>query len=290
MAAGVGLAFLLERLDDRILLAETLEQISGLPTLGVVPKIAGEETIAAELADPRSALCEAYRSLCTSLQFSTDSGLPKTLLLTSAGPGEGKSFSSFAIARHFATLGLKVLIVDADLRKPSLHKKLSLDNAVGLSNYLTGGCMVEDAFQAVSPNLVFMASGPLPPNAADLLSSSRLRSLLSVASEIFDLVVIDGPPVVGLADAQLLSSAASATIFVAAGGQARIGEVRGAMKRLHVARAVIIGCLLTKYDAKMAGYGYGYGQGYGDYYGYGGGAEDSKARQPQLPSHVNEYA
>jgi Mrp family chromosome partitioning ATPase len=117
-------------------------------------------------------------------------------------------------------------------------------------------------------NLAFMPTGPLPPNAADLLSSRRLHSLLTVGLEVFDLIVVDGPPVMGLADAQLLSSAASATVFVVGAGQARMGAVRGALKRMELARAPLIGAVLTKYDAKAAGYGYGYG--YGDYaYQYG---------------------
>ena len=125
-----------------------------------------------------------------------------------------------------------------------------------------------------------MASGPLPPNAADLLSSSRLRSLLSVGAEIFDLIVIDGPPVVGLADAQLLSSAASATIFVVAAGQTRTGQVRGALRRLQMARCAIVGAVLTKFDAKAEGYGYGYDYGA---YGYGAIAEEGQ-QPPQLAS------
>ena len=178
-----------------------------------------------ELADPRSALCEAYRSLCTALQFATENGLPKTLSITSSGPSEGKSLTSLAIAKHFATLGRKVLLVDADLRNPSLHVKLNSDNSVGLSNYLTGACSPPDVMQKTEiPNLAFIASGPLPPNAADLLGSARVLSLLSIGSEVFDLIVIDGPPVMGLADAQLLSSAAAATIFVVAAGISRKGN------------------------------------------------------------------
>src|SRR5262249_17413378 len=153
------------------------------------------------------AVCEAYRSLCTALQLTTETGLPKTLLLTSAGPGEGKSFTALAIAKHFAALGRNVLLVDADLRNPSLHLKLNRDNSIGLSNYLTGTCTPPQVMQKTGiAKLAFIASGPLPPNAADLLGSARVFSLLSIGSEVFDLIVLDGPPVLGLADAQLLSS------------------------------------------------------------------------------------
>src|SRR5262249_39049029 len=157
----------------------------------------------------------AYRSLCTALQLSTEQGLPKTLLVTSAGPAEGKSTTCITLARHFAKLGLKVLLIDADLRKPSLHTKLNVDNTRGLTNYLTGASTPPELLQKTDvPNLALLASGPLPPNAADLLGGSRLLSLFSVGLQVFDLIVIDSPPVMGLADAPLLSSAVAATIFV----------------------------------------------------------------------------
>jgi polysaccharide biosynthesis transport protein len=277
LLSGLGLAYVLELLDDTVRSADEIERISGLTTLGVIPKVKGSTTTEAEIADPRSAFSEAYRSLSTSLQFTTDTGLPKTIAITSAGPSEGKSITSLAIARHFATVGLKVLLIDADLRKPSLHVKLGLDNSKGLSNYLTGACAPPDAMQATAlPNLTFMPSGPLPPNAADLLGSPRLLSLLTVGLEVYDLIILDGPPVMGLADAQLLGSAAAATIFVVGSGQARMGAVRVALKRLEMARAPIIGTVLTKFDSRIASYGdgYGYGFGYGanDQYGYGGKA------------------
>lgn len=268
LGAGVGAAYVIERLDDRLSSVEEVERLTGLPTLGVIPKISADKDIDAEFADPRSALSEACRSLCTALQFSTERGLPKSLLFTSSASSEGKSMTSLATARYFATLGLKVLLIDADLRKASLHEKLGLDNGVGLSNYLTGGCAAPDAFQATdTPDLTFMASGPLPPNAADLLNGSRLRSLISFGLEVFDLIVIDGPPVMGLADVQLLSSVVTATVFVVGAGQARVGAVRGALRRLQLAKSPVIGSALNKFDARSASYGYGYGYGYGYDYG-----------------------
>ncbi len=287
LAGGLAAAFVLERLDNTVRSVEELERVSGLATLGIIPKSIGSQSIEAELADPRSAISEAYRSLCTALQFSTETGLPKTLLLTSAGPSEGKSLTALAVSRYFATLGLKVLLIDADLRNPSLHTKIRAGNGIGLTNYLTGGATPPQAFQSTaSANLIFMASGPLPPNAADLLGSARLQSLLSVGLEVFDLIVIDGPPVMGLADAQLLSSAAAATIFLAGAGQAKSGLVRSALRRLQLSRGLIIGTALTKFDAKMAGYGYGYDYGYGHSYGaYGQGIAAANEPQPRLTNN-----
>ena len=277
LVLGLGVAFvaayLLEYLDDCIHSPDDSERLFGLPTLGVIPKIKPPSTVEAEFADVRSALAEAYRSLCTALQFSTEAGLPKTICVTSCASSEGKSVTSLAIARQFSMMGLNVLLVDGDLRNASLHKKLGVENSVGLSNYLTGSCSPPDAIRrTVHKNLFFMSSGPLPPNAADLLVGSRLMTLLTRGLEVFDLVVIDGPPVLGLADAPLLSAAVNATIFVVAAGQTRIGPVRVALKRLESSRTPIIGAVVTKFDAKTANYGYDYGYGYG--YGYGQDVND----------------
>lgn len=286
LGLGIGAALLLETFDDVILSMEDVERLAGLSTLGIIPK-AGENMAEAELADPRSSLSEAYRSLCTSLQFTTERGLPRSIAITSGGPGEGKSLTSVAISQHFARMGLKVLLVDADMRNPSLHKKLRMDNSIGLSNYLTGACTPPEAFQkSAIANLAVMTSGPLPPNAADLLGGARLMSLLTVSLDVFDLVVLDGPPVLGLADAVLLSNAAEATIFVVGAGLARRTSVSGALKRLEHSKSPIIGTVLTKFDAKSAGYGYGYGYGsygYGHYsYSYGGEHLTPGTSKPQI--------
>jgi succinoglycan biosynthesis transport protein ExoP len=269
LGAGLGAAYLLDKLDDTIRTSDEVERASGLVTLGVIPKIGRDADFMSELKDPRSGLSEAYRSLCTGLQFATESGLPKKLLITSAGPGEGKSSSALAVAQHFARMGLKVLLIDADLRNPSMHVKLGLPSGIGLSNYLTGACKPPDAFQRTDiANLWFMPSGPLPPNAADILAGSRMRALLTVGGEVFDFIVIDAPPVMGLADAPILASVAEALVFVVGANQAKLGQ-------------------------QSAGYGYGYGYGYE--YGQGrvqerqsnasvvqlGQSKDPPARQPE---------
>src|SRR5262249_10288981 len=169
---------------------------------------------------------------------------------------------------------------------PSLHTKLKLNNASGLTNYLTGTASPPEVLQASDvPNLAFMASGPAPPNAADLLGGARLHSLLSVGLQVFDLIVVDSPPVMGLADAPLLSSAVAATIFVVGAGQVRTRVIRAAIKRLQFARASLIGTVITRFDPKSS-YGYGYGHTY--YHGYGhdqgkaGEGAVENANQPRL--------
>jgi polysaccharide biosynthesis transport protein len=177
-----------------------------------------------------------------------------------------------ALAVNFAQLGMKVLLIDADLRNPSQHRYLNRKNGAGLSNYLAGRAVPESIFQETEINgLYFMPSGPLPPNPAELLAGPKMMALLSMACEKVDTVIIDSPPVLGLADAPLLASMASATLLVIATTDTRRGVVKGALKRLHFARARMIGSVMNKCDFRT-GYGYAYHASYGalEYYGYGG--------------------
>jgi capsular exopolysaccharide synthesis family protein len=261
LAFGLGGAFALEYFDDRIYSPSDAERATGLPLLGVVPLIKNPDELAAQMADQRSSISEAYRSACTSLQFSTAAGLPKSLLITSAGPSEGKSSTAFAVARQFAAIGLKVLLIDADLRRPSLHKQFGLDNGKGLSNFLTRNCEMRDAIRrqdGVNDRIYVLTAGPIPPNPVELLNGSRFASLLTVGGEAFDLVVIDGPPVGAMADALVLANTANAALFVIAGGEGSKSGVRNALKRLAQARARPVGLVLSKFDARKASYGYGY--------------------------------
>lgn len=274
---GVLLAFVFEHLDDTLKSPEDLEKQLGLSVLGVIPLLKAPETPAKALEDPRSAFSEAYRSVRTALQFSTETGVPRCLLVTSAGPSEGKSTTALTLAKNFAQLGKRVLIVDADLRNPSLHRALGKPNDSGLSNYLAGAAKATEVILATdTPLLMYMPTGPLPPNPAELLMGPKMLSLLSIAAEKFDQVIIDGPPVMGLADAPILANLATGTLVVIEAGETRIGLARNALKRLYAARAHVIGALLTKFSARHAGYGYGYG-GY-NYYSYGGAQKPEPKR------------
>jgi len=265
---GVLLAFVLEFLDDSLKTAEDIEQKLRLAVLGIIPKLGAKDTVASATADPRSNFSEAYRSVRTALQFATDHGVPRSLLVTSASPGEGKSTTALALARNLAQVGKRVLLVDGDLRNPSLHKVLSLKSDAGLSNLLAGACTLSAAVQpSGDERLDVMLAGPLPPNPAELLSGSKFISMLTVAAERYDQVIIDGPPVLGLADAPILANAVESTLLVVTSSKTRTSIAQAALKRLLAARARVIGALLTKYDAKAAGYGYGYK--YDAYYAYG---------------------
>jgi succinoglycan biosynthesis transport protein ExoP len=272
VAAALVIA-LFELLDDTFKSPEEIEEQLGLAVLGVIPMSDGN--IFADINGPSNPIAEAFRSFRTALQFSTDQGAPKSVVVTSAQPGEGKSTTALALAVNFAQLGMKVLLIDADLRNPSQHRNLSRTNGAGLANYLAGAAMPESTFQKTDVDgLYFMASGPLPPNPAELLAGPKMLSLLSTAIEKLDAVIVDAPPILGLADAPLLASIAAGTLLVIA-TDTRRGVVKAALKRLHFARARMVGALMNKCDFRKnygyGGYGYGYGTAYGalEYYGYG---------------------
>jgi capsular exopolysaccharide synthesis family protein len=262
-------AFLLHYLDRSIHSPRMLEGLTHRPVLGVVPRLKKQEIPAQALRDLRSPFSEAYRSVRTALQFSTDNGVPKVLLVTSAGPSEGKSTTAWSLARNFAQLGKRTLLIDGDLRNPSLHQVAEVRGEIGLSNLLSGAANIHEAVQETDdPRLKIVLAGPLPPNPAELLAGSKLISLLTVAAEGYDQVVIDGPPVLGLADAPILANASAGTLLVVEAGKTRIQAAQMAVKRLMVARARIIGVVLSKYAAQHQGVGYSYGS--PGYYSYGG--------------------
>ena len=268
---GIAAALVLDHLDDTVHLGSDAEQKLGLPALGIVP-LARTGTPADALRDPRSGIAEAYRSARTALQFATTEGVPRTLLVTSTRPGEGKSTTAMALAQSFTQMGRRTLLVDADLRNPAQHSLGVQDNSRGLSNVLAGALPWREAVVDRGEGLSLIASGPLPPNPAELLAGPHLATLLEQARGEYDLVLLDSPPVLGLADAPVLGHLADGTLLVIEAGGPRVDHVRDALKRLRASRTRVIGALLTKLDARHAAYGYGYGYEYG--YAYGGSRAD----------------
>jgi capsular exopolysaccharide synthesis family protein len=265
---GVLLAFLLEHLDETVSTPEDIEHKLGLALMGAIPALVRGQTAVQALRDQRSPFSEAYYSAGTALTFARDEGLPKTVLVTSTRQGEGKSTTAQTLAMNFAQLGRRVLLIDADMRKPALHKMLRIDNDAGLANVLRDGASLSDVVVRVGPTSLFVVPcGPPPSNPAALLAGERLRALLQEAAAEYDFVLIDGPPVMGLADANLLGAAVEGVLLVVEAGSTRVGAARAAIRRLQFGRAERLGALLTKYNARRAGYGYAYGADYRYSYG-----------------------
>jgi polysaccharide biosynthesis transport protein len=297
LSAGACVIFVIEILDDTLKTPEDMEEKLGIAVLGVTPLFRGDRrgksaalgkssALAEVMGNPTSSLAEAFRSMRTAIQFSTSEGAPRSLLVTSSRPGEGKSTTAACLALNFAQLGMRVLLVDADIRDPSLSRLLELDNSVGLSNYLvsgdTSGLIKNCSMKGVS----VLTAGPLPPNPAELLAGPRLATLLGMAAESFEIVILDSPPVMDLADAPILSSVAEGTMLVVEGAKTPRAVVCDALKRLHFARARVVGGVLNKYHPKHASYGYGYRYSYGYGYGYGSGKGTDKLAYGQKPNQA----
>ena len=268
---GIAVSFLLEFLDDRVKTTDELERLLGLPLLGMTPMVKGDDPVIHALMtmeQPASAIAESFRSLRTNLLFASREGTPKILTLTSAMPSEGKSSSCMNLATAFAQSNARVLVIDADLRKPTAHKRLKLDNSLGLSNFLTYQAGIEDVVQeTLILGVSVVTAGPLSPNPSELLSSERLQELFDLAPDTFDIIIIDAPPVMGLADALVLANRASATILVTAFAQSKKRQIQDAHRRLKQSHANIIGVLFTK--VKTGGSYGGYNYDYEYYYSYG---------------------
>lgn len=272
LALGAAAALLLEALDETLATPDDVENKLGLPILAVIPLVEKGISPNEALRDPRSPVSEAYYSLRTALQFSTPHGAPASMVVTSSRPAEGKSTTAYATAASLARVGKRVLLADGDLRNPSMHRVIGTDNDAGMSNVLAGGRKVSDLARPTDvPHLDFIPCGPLPPNPAELWGGDGLRRMLAEASEIYDHVVIDGPPVLGFADAPLLASAVGGTVFVLEARGTRRAQARGAIRRLRVGHSNVLGAVLTKFNTKTVEYG-GYNYTYDYHYGPGGGA------------------
>lgn len=263
---GIGLAaatvLIKDQFDDSIRVPEDVENKLALSLLGVIPRTPDADPDIA-LADPKSPISEAYNSLRSTLLFSTPEGLPHIILVTSAQPAEGKTTSSYAIASSFARMGRTVLLIDADLRRPSLHRRINYDNSQGFSTLLTSQDPLDSALQpSTLPTLSLLTSGPIPPSPTELLTSLRIEDVLQQAARRFEVVVIDSPPILGLADSPQIAALADGVVFVVEADRSRRGALKTALRRLRAMRPVMLGVVLTKFDPLKAG------NRYSEYYGY----------------------
>jgi polysaccharide biosynthesis transport protein len=284
LLCGAGTAVLLENMEDSELMPNDVHSKLRVPLLGVTPRVIGDTDVRTALGEPKSPLAEAYFSILTSLQFATPHGTPKSLMLTSAQAQEGKTTTSLALALGLVRMGARVLLIDADMRNPSVHKLFDRQLGLGLSNLLTGNGRLADYIQnSGTPNLSVLMAGQIPPNPAELLSADAIIRIVDEASKRFDHVIIDGPPVLGLADAPLLSRAVEGTVLVIEAGRTPATRARHAIDRLFGVRTHIVGAILTKFDLKTTGYGYGYGYGYEYHYG------PTDNDQPALAQRLSKF-
>lgn len=272
---GIGLAFLIEFLDNTVKSKEDLESMIGMPLLGVVPVIPAEEMLDITsnrdrslftFAKPRSSVAESLRSVRTNVLFRTGSQKNKILLITSAVPREGKSFSSSNLAAVLAMSGSRVVIIDADLRRPSIHRLFDISDEHGLSEVLLEQKEVFDVvIHSHIPNLDVIPAGPIPTNPSELLGSERLHEVVRDLKTQYDIIIFDSPPVTAVADPMILSPLADGVVLVVEANQTRKPVVMQAITRLKQVKAKLIGGIVNKFDIKKSGYGYYY---YYNDYGY----------------------
>jgi capsular exopolysaccharide synthesis family protein len=277
---GIGLAFVADFLDNSVKGPEDMEKLTGLPSLGVVPHFSTNGTrksgryashyeslygaapgeSASELAKvsevelinhlfPKISIAEDYRTIRTAILFSKSDSAARTLAFTSTSPQEGKSATLANMAISFAQLGERVLAVDADLRKPRLHKVFQVRNLSGLSGYLTGRAPLEDAIQKTAiDNLWILPSGPHPPNPAELLNSKKMRELLGILKEQFSMILVDTPPVLAVIDPVIISSICDGTVLIVRTAKTTRKPLLKTIEELRKAKAPVIGVIFN--DAK----------------------------------------
>lgn len=205
--------------------------------------------------EPKSPVSEAYRTIRTNIEFSSFDKVMKIILITSSGPQEGKSVTSSNLALAMAQSGKKTLLIDCDLRKPTIHKKFKISNRIGLSNLLADGLKLSETVFCFSSGMNVLTSGTIPPNPSEMLSSKKMKVFLQEASKIYDRIVIDSPPVNAVTDAQILATIADGVVLVIGSGITEIDLAKRAKELLDKVKANIIGVVLNKAESSSGKYG-----------------------------------
>lgn len=261
---GVGLAFLRDSLEDSITSEEDAERAAGAAVVGHVPhwEEAPEHEEGARLAiltAPGSVVAEAYRSVRANVRFVLAAGQQKSVLVSSAGQGDGKTTTASNLAAAFATAGTRVLLVDTDLRRPAVAATFGIDRGHGLSDYLAGDGSLRSIVRDVGvPNLRVVTAGTIPPNPSELLISPRMAETIREFEAIADLVIFDGPPALAVADAVELSSRVGGCFLVVDAKRSRRREVQRAASRFRAVGGDVLGTILNNVDPRGGYYGYYY--------------------------------
>ena len=284
---GTALVFAIEFIDDRIKTPEHVKQKLGSVVMGVIPKDKNPKKITQALNDPTSAVAEAYSTLRTNLQFSGPDGGPRVIHITSTRSGEGKSVTSLGLALRFAGLGDKVLLIDADMRLPTF--KEGVGQSIGLSGLLTSKDNIDDnILQTKFENLNLLPSGDNVPNPSEILSTYRLGEIIDHLRTRYTYIIVDSPPVMGLADAPILASICDASLLIVEGSSTRTPAVKSTLERLSVSGIKVLGVVISKFTAQSKGYLNYYQYSYGEVAtNYSGVKRGKKTKTASKKSHMD---
>jgi polysaccharide biosynthesis transport protein len=288
IVVGCLLAYLRDWLDQRLRSADEIKQVMQIPVLGVVPHIVGTRTPSQRgmqlHLDPMSDVAEAYRTIRTGVYFGTPGGAAKTLLVTSPAPGDGKTTLASNLAVAMAQAGNRILLLDADFRKPMQHKIFNLPKGVGLSSVLAGTMSLDEAIQeTVVANLFVLPCGPIPANPSEILNSQTFADVLDQLVDRYDHVLLDSPPVLPVTDARILAASCDATILAVRAEKSTRKAAVYARDTLMSVGARLLGVVVNDVPRRKGIYGYYYSDSYLYQYGYG----NSKARAAAAANGVN---
>jgi capsular exopolysaccharide synthesis family protein len=255
-----------EQLTDAVRTPDDVALRAGLALLGVTPRVREGSSPLDAIKDPKTPFSEAVHAIRASLELTSAQGVPASLAFTSARPAEGKSTLAFALAREFALAGKRVALLDGDMRAPTVHRLSGLSNKNGLSQLLARQAQLGSVLQkSTVPGLDVITSGPIPPDPTLLLDGHRLQEIIQALHSQYDLVLIDSPPVLGLADALQIASSVAASIIVIEANDTRLTNLKTALTRLRASHITPTGAILSKFDAAKFGYGENYGYYYAKY-------------------------
>ena len=294
ISLGVGLAFFLEYLDNTIKVPEDIRERLGIPYLGPVPVIAAQkgnpgnperkpEEDLVTISSPKSTASESYRGIRTSLLFSAADAAPRTILVTSAAPSEGKTITSANLAVAMAQAGNRVLLIDCDMRRPKLHRVFGVPRDRGVSNILVGNCTIEDVIiHTTIPGIDIVPSGPVPPNPSEMLGSQLMTKLLADARNRYERIIIDSPPLTAVTDAVIMSRCVDGVVLVIRAGETHREIIKNGIGLLQAANAHTLGAVLN--SVEMGRDSYYYYQYYYYYYGEDGERQKKVRRKKQARS------